>query len=509
MEKYTGRFHSHITSMKGHIPSDRRFYMRNTKIALAACLLILAMLLASCGVTVTQPTETGDDTDTGDESYTEAPAPTEKEDETVYRYAGNPDYPVLADAYLADLPGMDFGGKTFIITSPDTTLLDPDAVRYVSVTVKRRNDAVEEKYNINIETAESDAATMIEEAKKARLAGMYYTDIMCLPVSEVCVFDAESLLMNLRSLPHLDLAKPYFNQSSVSAMSVGYRILGVAGESTPTADLSCVVFNRGALGISVTNELYSIAESGALTWDKMFEYARLADSMEGVVPSVLDGGESLDYVFTSLGGKYVASSAGSVPSVATVQNSFDWAATYARVMLNSTASAGIPRENAVKAFSEGGALFTVGNVGSLDDYRTSSVRVGMLPMPKHSAEEPYRSLAGADSLVMTVPSGTTNSDMISLVLSAVNAASYGYVTEQNASYLHATTLPDNRSADMLEIIARGAVYDFTTAFEKTVPSATEFKTTVREIIDTGSFAGYEAAVTKLNRDLAALYPLSN
>ncbi|MBR5633495.1 MAG: hypothetical protein IKW68_05890, partial [Clostridia bacterium] len=308
---------------------------------------------------------------------------------------------------------------------------------------------------------------------------------------------------------HLDLAKPYFNQSSVSAMSVGYRILGVAGESTPTADLSCVIFNRGALGISVTNELYSIAESGALTWDKMFEYARLADSMEGVVPSVLDGGESLDYVFTSLGGKYVASSAGSVPSVATVQNSFDWAATYARVMLNSTASAGIPRENAVKTFSEGGALFTVGNVGSLDDYRTSSVRVGMLPMPKHSAEEPYRSLAGADSLVMTVPSGTTNSEMISLVLSAVNAASYGYVTEQNASYLHATTLPDNRSADMLEIIARGAVYDFTTAFEKTVPSATEFKTTVREIIDTGSFAGYEAAVTKLNRDLAALYPLSN
>ena len=483
--------------------------MRMTKKTLAALLLLLSLLLTSCSLTLNTPGETDADTDeTGDVAV--RPAETEREeDETVYRYAGNPDYPILADAYLDALPNMDFGGATFIITSSDVTFLDPDAVRYVSDTVKKRNDAVEEKYNINITTAESDAAAMIEEAKKARLAGMYYTDIMCLPISEVCVFDAEDLLMNLRSLPHLDLTKPYFNATSVEATTVGYRTLGVAGEATPASDLPCIIFNRGVLGADVTSELYSLAESGGLTWDKLLGYFTLADTMEGVAPSVLADGEGIDSIFVSLGEKYVASSVKTVPAAATLQNSFDWAATYARPMISSGTSAGIPREESAAAFSEGKALFTVGKVGSLDDYRTTGSRIGILPMPKQTADASYRSLAGGDALVMTVPAGTTNNEMISLVLSGINAASYGYVTEQNASYLHASTLPDNRSADMFELIARGTVYDFTSAFEKTVPALAEFRDVVRGIIENGDFSAYDNAVTNVNRDLAAVYPLSN
>lgn len=495
--------------MKGYALSERRLYMCITKKIFAALLLILSFLLTSCNLTIGTPSDTETD-GTGTLIETEPPAETEREeDETVYRYAGNPDYPILADAYLDALPNMDFGGKTFIITSPDTTFLDPDAVRYVSDTVKKRNDAVEEKYNISITTTEADTATMIEEAKKARLAGMYYTDIMCLPISEVCVFDAEDLLMNLRSLPHLDLTKPYFNPASVEACTVGYRTLGVAGEATPASDLSCIIFNRGILGKTVSNELYTLAESGALTWDKLLEYFSASSSMEGVTSAVLAEGESYDSIFTSLGEKYISSNAGTVPSVATLRNSFDWVATYARPMISAGTSAGIPREESVKAFSEGKALFTVGKVGRLDDYRTTESRIGILPMPKRTVDEPYRSLAGEGSLVMTVPAGTTNSEMISLVLSGINAASYGYVTEQNASYLHASTLPDNRSADMFELIARGTVYDFTSAFEKTVPALAEFRDVVRGIIENGDFSAYEANVNKVNRDLTAVYPLSN
>lgn len=482
--------------------------MRITKKALTAAVLVLTLLLTSCTVTVSPPDATDTEQDAAGTVSPSAPAESEG-DETVYRYAGNPDYPILADAYLDALPDTDFGGKTFIITSPDTTFLDPDAVRFVSDTVKRRNDAVEEKYNVKIETAESDAATMIEEAKQARLAGMYYTDIMCLPVSEVCVFDAEGLLMNLRSLPHLDLARPYFNASSVEAATVGYRTLGVAGEATVTSDLPCVIFNRGAIGIAASNELYSLAEEGKLTWDRLFEYAAAADSMDGVARAALAGGECIDSIFISLGEKYVASPEKTLPSAATVQNSFDWAATYARPMIDSAAAAGISRDGTAEAFSDGKALFTVGNVRELDDYRTSDVRVGILPIPKHKAEEPYRSLAGGDSTVMTVPSRTTNSEMISAVLSGMNAASYGYLTEQNASYIHASTLPDNRSADMFELIARGAVYDFTLCFEKTLPALSDFRSVVRTIIETGDFSAYDATVDALDRALAAAYPLAN
>lgn len=472
--------------------------------SLILILLLMPILVSCAGITSHSSDTEGAVPQTTAPITETVPIP---EDETVYRHTGNPDYPIMAKAYLKALPDRDYNGATFFISSPSTGLYDPSEIHYISETIEERNSLVEEKYNINIEVAKTDAATMYEEASKAYLAGMYYTNLMCIPFAEVGNFDIGGLLTNLRSLPLLDLSMPYFNQSSVKALSVGYRTLGVAGEASPVTDLPCVIYNKDIADSIGLSDMYETALDGELTWDVFLSYMTRCGTTDSYTSAVLKGDDTYDYIFKSLGENFLRSSALSIPSAGVVRYSMDWAATYARAMLDSGSALGITKDNAITAFNEGKALFTVGRIGDLDLYRNSNIQIGILPMPKRNADSPYRSAVSGNGLVMTVPNGTTNSEMASLVLSALNAASYGYISETVVDYLHATALPDNRSADILDVIVRSAVYDLSTALEVTSPSVLALKENIRSIIEAGDFSSYDAIISAVDLDMAQRFPL--
>jgi len=482
--------------------------MKKRKLCAMLSLILALLLLSSCSLE-RYSGEDPKDSVTQDTASKEDPSekPQKPEDEKIYRYSGNPDYPIMASAYLKSLPERDFNGATFFITSPDTSFMDPNGIHFVSETVAKRNKAVEEKYNIKIQTTRADSNFMLDDAKQASLAGMYYTNIMCIPFGEVGVFDAEGLLMNFRSVPLMDTTAPYFNQSSVKALSAGNKIYGVAGEATPATDLPCVIYNKSIAENASLPDLYTLALEGGFTWDKLLEYSAAVDASTGVAGSSLGGGESYDHIFVSLGESYIFSNELKIPSGGVANYSMNWSATYARYMLNNASAVGITKETSRDSFAAGKVLFTLGTVDKLDDYRNPDVLVGILPMPKASAEAPYRSAASKNALIMTIPDKSTNSEMSSLVISALNAASYGYMTEEKVSYLHATTLPDNRSADVLELISRSAVYNLATAFESTVPEISSMKNVIRDIIEVGDFTLFDKSVEDMNTALKKKFPL--
>ncbi len=440
---------------------------------------------------------------------TETPE-TEPETEKVLLHGDNPDNPVWAEAYLKALPVKDFEGATFFITSTDTTMFDPDGVSFVSETVARRNEALEKKYNISVSCAETDINTMAKESTKAILAGLYYTDIMAIPFDETGAFASAGLLTNLRSLPHFDTDKPYFNESSVDALSVGYNIYGVAGEATPAAsELPVVVFNKTLADSLGSGDLYGDALAGRFTWDRFFEAASLADTAEeaGVVCTT---GAPAEYIFASVGQRFIESREMRVPTVGFANYSMDEAASILRRIREKSSLSGVSPEGAVSVFSSGYAMFSICNMNELDKYRTDAVEMGILPMPKSSEEDSYRSLVGPDALILTVTRGSTNSELVSLALSGLCAASYGYINEEYADYLHATTLPDNRSASVVELITKSAYYDLSTAFASTVPGLTSgTRGLVSGIMESGDFTSFAAVTEELNRTLAAYFPLDN
>lgn len=354
----------------------------------------------------------------------------------------------------------------------------------------------------------ADVDSMLEDVKQSALAGMYYSDIMSIPLKSIYTFASAGVLTNLNSVPALDLTEPYFNASSVSAMTAGYETYGVAGEATPaSADLPAVIFNRDIADSVIASSLYDEAQAGKFTWDRFFEYASLCDASSGVAGAVCEVGSAYDAIYVSCGGSYVSSGVGKIPTVDITYESVALPMKAASNIGSLSSGVGIGAAEAADAFAAGGALFTVGYLRDLDRYRTGDVNIGILPMPKADEDCEIRSLVSSSAPVLTVASGATGGDIGGLVISALCASSYGYITEAYDNYLHVTTLPDNRSADMLEIISSTAIYDFTTVFGES--DMTLYDGTVgiiRSVMGSGSTDGLEIFSAEAQAWLRQAYP---
>lgn len=469
---------------------------------LLAVLTAISLFLASCasgGGAVT-------DTDSVEQTELES----SRVPETVIKHTGDPDNAVRAEAYLASLPERDFDGASFIITAPDPFLFEPSEISYISEDISARNREVEEKYGVTISAEKSDIGTMYEQARTSTAAGMFYSHVMIMPQMNVPTFDAAGLLMNLRSMPCLDMTQPYFNASSVAALSVGDRTLGIAGEALPASTgLTALVYNKNVAQALGEDTLYDSALDGSLTWDTINEYYASAAAL-GYIGGVTAGGEAIDAVYISTGSSYISSAEGRTPSVAVANYSMNAAATQYRTMRTIAAGFGIDTSGAVEAFREGNVLFTIAKLSELDSLNSQNVALGVLPLPKtvsvdsDAQSTPYRQLADGTSEVFTVTADVTDSIMVSLVLSALNAASYGKITESLADYLHATLLPDSRSADIYELMAKSAVYDMACVYSATSDElAAGTVELVRYIIESGDFSTFQSSIDTANRFLAS------
>lgn len=476
-----------------------------------AAMLTVSLFLISCGGKFSKEAVT--DT-TADETVNESESVGEPE--TVYIHTGDPDNKVRAEAYLAALPDRDFDGASFIITSPDPYLFDPSEISYISKSISERNSAVEEKYNVTISAEKADLGTMREESEKSAASGMFYSHVLIMPQTSVPSFATDGLLMNLRSVPMLDMTSTYFNSSSVSAMSFGDATYGIAGAALPASTgLSALFYNKNVADAIGADDLYETAMNGLLTWDKVHECYTAAASL-GYIGAVTDGTGAIDAIYISTGQKYISSAEGTTPQIAVADYSMNAAATEYRTMRAIAKQSGVAVSMAREAFRTGCVLFTTSKISELDSLNSNGVRLGMLPMPKSVsdggdvASTPYYHLADGTSEVFTVVADVTDSVMVSLVLSGLNAASYGVVTEALSDYLHATVLPDSRSADIFELMAESAVYDMASSC---APNYTEIAngTTelVRYIVDTGDFSTYLTAADEANSFLARNFSALN
>ena len=131
----------------------------------------------------------------------------------------------------------------------------------------------------------------------------------------------------------------------------------------------------------------------------------------------------------------------------------------------------------ISAFDSGNTLFLIDRLSTMETIANSSTEWGLLPLPKYSTEqESYVSLAYyEDALFFAAVPTISDVQKVSDVLMALNITSYGITADayvENASYLY---LRDNDSIRMLDIIMKGAAYDFAYTFANSnnaIPSAT-------------------------------------
>lgn len=445
--------------------------------AITALLLITAAVLSSCGlIIINRPDETERPPET-----TEAITDSDGETVTAPQTATPgipiepPDNEKQAKKYLNALTKKDFGGVGVTIATLNSERIIPtDAEQPESEAKLLRNRAVEEKYNTILMTAEcASAEKLLDEARTAAQAGMYYADLLDIPSSLLGSFKTADMLMNLKSLPFTDYSSPYYNSDAMAQTSGGYSIYGAAGQfNAEIRDMYCVFFNRAIASEYSFENLYLLVEDGKWTWDIFAAFAaEMNTDIDG--DGVLYGGhafaggidEYADMMFASSGKHYFATGLGKLPEL-NFDDSFTekFIGTANRLLYTGGSLYSDAEKDAMTAFYDGNLLFYINKLYSASWFVNMSDDWGILPLPKLNESSDYCGCTDDSATVLAVLSNSADIENIGLIMQALNAASYKYISDSYYSYLLSDVLRDNNSLNMLDYLTANIRYDFAFMF---------------------------------------------
>ena len=446
-------------------------YRRITAIALTA----VSLFLQSCGLIIVNDMTHETEMESADESGAETNRTERETSEPYVKYEDDGGGIELAMEYLDSLPKRDYDGAVFFITTPSADYIAPqDTSSAVSRLAVERNRIVEEKLNIKLITSVDTTDNMLTGVKNAIAAETYYTDLMMLPIYQIGTFKAENTLTNMRSIPFFDLEQPFFYRESSDMSSGGYTTYAIAGDaSISPSSFSAVYMNTTLLeSAGIEKEIvYEWAEDGKWTWDKLLlctESVKKLGSDTGVhyysVTSQNNAQRLPDLVFKSFDIDFVASERRKVPMIGfTVESAQDVMDVLAKIY-NDSKSITDSTAGAAGIFSNGESTFLIEYLYVMSWLTNSRTEWGLLPIPKGEIKDDYKTLIANNELVFAIPKNHTNTEFAAMTLSALNAASYGYIHDEYVNYSMINMLRDNSSTKMLSLILDTASFDFALAF---------------------------------------------
>ena len=480
------------------------------------CAAAVLLSLDSCGFIVvndisSRGTQSGANEEGGEGDETAKPS-------TGYvKYTNRTDAKAAADAYLDSLPARDYDGAVFFTVTPTKAYFAPDDTETVlSRLVVQRNAEVSEKLNITMLTDEIAADSLLKQLDNAIASGSFLTDLLLIPFGQVGIFKATNTLLNMRSAPFFDLNQPFFYEESSESTSGGYATYAVAADATVSpSDFSAVYFNRTVLEIAGVEpaDLYRSVTEGKWTWDR-FLTAIEAVNATGGVNSV--SAESLservpDLVFYSCGNEFILTGTRKVPVIGYTARTAKGAMDILEKLYADENARLREYPEAVNGFAEGASAFHLEYLYAMSWLTNSAADWGILPLPKENeTAERYRTLMPPEAQVFAIPKNHTNAEIPAIVLSALCAASDGYIYDAFVDYNMLNVLRDNDSVNMLDLILDTPAFDFAVAFGGAFPAvANATYKLVRKCAATNTLADdFTALRTQANQVMKQNFDLS-
>ena len=380
-----------------------------------------------------------------------------------------PTQPKPADS-LAHIKNADLSASSVIIATVDSTTVCPissdnDPVIAARTGVKHR---IEQKFDTTVVTAITDAKTMIETARESFNSDMYYADLLLPHAKDVGQLYAEGLLANLYSLPHVNFEAEYYDIEMSSEAIAGNGIYAVSGAANFNPDyLPCLFYNRKAAAELGLGDISQLVTDGGWTNDKFREFSLAAKASLGIWGhgSASDLNDYTDLLSAAGGIDYVTSTYKKTPVIDYLEDGKS-AKTHSIIEKISALiysddiyfkSSG---DECRSAFNTGNLLFMADGMYYSEWISDSSIEWGILPFPKNSEEDSYRTLISGESPVFCALINTPGYETSGLILESLNAAAYGVTLEAYKNKLIDYTLRDSASIKMLDVICESAVNDF-------------------------------------------------
>ena len=382
------------------------------------------------------------------------------------------------------LPEADFGGRevNFFLGEEFSKLqVTEENGDIVNDAIYQRNRKVEEMYNCKFVYTLSPCTsstwnTWFANLESSILAGDNAIDIAGGYAYRFAALSITSgLFQNLLDLPQLDMEKPWWPGNISEAACVGSKLFMVQGNIDPMF-YDCIftfVFNKD-LAANLKLDFYDIVSSGAWTFDKLEEVAKLGTRD-------LDGNSTLDekdqwgfatgqYVPVdgfnfSFDLDFVEYDKDGMPSLLPLSEKLTDACTRMKEFLKKSNTAQHCDEEIKKQmFKDGRALLISGDLSEIQALRDLETDFGIIPYPKWDAKqaEYLTYSAGVDSATGYCIPVTADGEIGATLLEAL--ACIGYHEIMPTYYekvLKGKNTRDDESAAMLDVIFNNISFDFT------------------------------------------------
>ena len=388
---------------------------------------------------------------------------------------------------LPDLPDVTFGGAEFNVLKWDAgngvhNYFEFDVEELtgelLNDSIYNRNMEIEEQYDVTISTT-SENPPQNRLSKDVKAGETPYQVITDWP-TKLTNSSTQGHLLNLYSLPYVDLEKPWWDQNAVDAYSIGGKLYVTTGEYVlyDKQRVLVVFFNHDMADDMGIPNLYDAVWEGKWTVDLMNSY-----TTEATID--VDGDGKLDPVKDQFG--MISGSKTYLPYLL-----FGMGSTYSKKEADDSYSLAITSEHTINTIESLADTFYTDNTiwwedchGKLENMQipfqegrglfyhevSQCVRMfdmedafGVLPQPKYNeAQENYlTSMQTEWSSILGVPVTVTGDalEMTGVLLEALSALSHTttYPTFIE-DIMQSKNAPDRESAEILKMIHENIIYD--------------------------------------------------
>ena len=441
-------------------------------LALATAVATLAATLAACDETdITAETETARITEalTAEETVTRIPTDLPDYDWNGYNFK------ILTKGEAGS--EWDISVARDIAAEEETGEVFNDAIFY-------RNRNLDERYNFTIEHLKYPLGGENDPILSAVLAGDDYFDAASLAQYHAVGLAKEGLFVNLLTMKHLDLEKPWWDQGLIKNATLSEKLFFISGDSVliNRDSTTVMLFNKGLIEDYGLENPYELVRNNKWTVPKFSEMAAAAAAdlngdhkmdyeidRYGYISSMSSGlstGAGLRYSEIDAEGQPVLTFAGDrnyriIAALHDIYYSdYTWLTGGGYSLLGVSPSTSEPEE----MFAAGRGLFFSALIRSVENLRGAEVNFGIIPVPKFDEDQKEwgHSSSGFFGDFLCVPN---LGDKYTLERT-------GFVLEALTLESHYTTIPawydvqlttkfarDAESKEMLDIVFSSIVWD--------------------------------------------------
>ncbi len=400
-----------------------------------------------------------------------------------------------SDELFANLPDVNYGGKTFTIYVEGDYLdryksievmPNETAPSIISESVLERNALVEQRFGVVIaEIRTADGSEMVTNVQNEIATGGKTYDAVMAYMPNAGTLAAGGALHDLTEFDALHLDESYWDTTAVESLSVADKNFFVVGDMNLLAyDCThCIVFNKDVVDEHNLDNPYDLVYDGEWTMDKLLEMAKVVSVDNGDGKTDLDdkwgflinnnyatslffgAGETLttkdtsDLPVLSVQGDRPASVFNKIFDICNsdkVARLEDYTGTYDDVYSKATES--VASKN---------ALFRSMAVVDIQELGNYECNFGIIPTPKYNEEQEdyYSYVSVIYASCATIPLTAEDAEMSAVILDAMCQASTKTVkTSYYDTMLKYRKLQDDDGVAMLDIIFDNRVFDLAAVY---------------------------------------------